>query len=61
MSGNEETLRDALDFATNHLPFMPKEAWQVAKFLAERTGQDGDAALFTGLDRIRRNGIEALH
>lgn len=58
---DELSLRRALDFARSELPFVPKEAWQVAKMLAELTGADGDRQAFLELDDVRRAGNEAVH
>ena len=58
---DELSLRNALDFAHSKLPFVPKEAWQVAKMLAEITGSRRDQETFQSLDLMRKTGTEALH
>jgi hypothetical protein len=58
---DEVSLRQALDFAHSNLPFLPKEAWQVAKMLSETTGSARDKEVFQNLDRMRRSGNEAAH
>jgi hypothetical protein len=58
---DEASLRGAIDFARSDLPFVPKEAWQAAKMLAELTHAPDDKRLFGDLDAMRRSGIEALY
>jgi hypothetical protein len=54
------SLRAAADFA-DAMPFVPKEAWQVARMLAELSGTAEDHERFQRLDRLRKSGIEARH
>jgi|GraSoiStandDraft_4_1057263.scaffolds.fasta_scaffold170762_2 hypothetical protein len=58
--GDEPSLRRALDFAQTSLPFVPKEAWQVAATLAKITKSAQDQRLFQELDRMRAGGTEAV-
>ncbi len=58
---NESSLRRALDFARSEMPFVPKEAWQVAKTLSEITSSAHDKEVFERLDRMRKTGNEAAH
>ena len=57
---DEPSLRRALGYARSQLPFVPKEAWQVAKILSQLTASPEDQALFQELDLIRKSGREAL-
>jgi hypothetical protein len=57
---DEPSLRRALGYARSQLPFIPKEAWQVAKILSQLTASPEDQALFQELDLIRKSGREAL-
>ena len=58
---NEASLRSAAEFAQAHMPFVPKEAWQVAKQLAEMTDSERDRQSFRDIDALRRSGNEAVH
>jgi hypothetical protein len=55
----QASLRRALDFAQTSLPFVPKEAWQVAKTLAKITSRPQDQNC-QELDRMRAGGTEAV-
>jgi hypothetical protein len=59
-TGDEASYRQALEFAAA-MPFMPKEAWQVAKALAAITKSEADHDIFRKLDRMRMWGVEAAH
>jgi hypothetical protein len=61
VSRDEVSLRDAVSFAQSEMPFIPKEAWQVAKMLAKLTDSPHDKAQFEALDYKRRAGTESLH
>jgi hypothetical protein len=43
------------------MPFTPKEVWQVAKSLSERTGLTADKEMFHNFDLMRKSGNEAAH
>jgi hypothetical protein len=55
-SKDELSLRQALEFAHSRLPFIPKEAWQVAKMLSEISGLRRDKDAFQDLDLMRKSG-----
>src|SRR5262249_22958690 len=55
---DEPSYRSALSFA-DAMPFMPKEAWQLARWLAELTGTEVDRERFRALDHQRQAGTEA--
>ena len=57
---DEASYRQALAFAET-LPYTPKEAWQVARMLAQVTGATADREYFERLDQQRRDGFEARH
>ena len=54
-------LRRAIEFAQTEMPFIPKEAWQVAKTLSEVTGLAEDKEMFHNFDLMRKSGNEAVH
>jgi putative sugar O-methyltransferase len=58
---SEPSLRRALEFSRSELPFVPKEAWQVAKMLSAITDSAQDRDVFCVLDSMRRTGVEAAH
>jgi len=58
---DEASLRSATEFAQAQMPFVPKEAWQVAKMLAEITDSECDRQSFREIDLLRRSGNEAVH
>jgi hypothetical protein len=49
-----------LEFAAA-MPFMPKEAWQVAKTLAGVTKSEADQKIFEKLNHMRISGFKAAH
>ena len=59
--GDELSLRRALEFAQSYLPFVPKEAWQIAKTLSGMTGSAREREIFQNLDQIRKGGNEGGH
>ncbi len=60
LENTPSVLREVLGFAST-MPFVPKEAWQIALELSQATGAPADIAAFEKLDEIRRSGTEALH